>query len=44
MTVRPATGSGAPSRLIASHEIAPTVMEQEHRVEQRGKIDEPRRP
>ena len=44
ITVFPATGSGAPSLLIASHEIAPTITSRNAALNSAARMDEPRRP
>jgi hypothetical protein len=43
-TVRPATGSGAPKRQIASSEMAPTVTRRNTALNKAARIDEPRSP
>ncbi len=44
ITVAPDTGSGAPSRWIASHEIAPTVSSRNTALNSAARIEEPRSP
>ena len=44
ITVPPATGSGAPSRRIASQEMAPTVISRNTALNRAARIDEPRNP
>ncbi len=44
ITVPPDTGSGVPSRRIASQEMAPTVISRNTALNSAARIDEPRSP